>query len=182
MLLKESSSGNSAPNPLDGLDSWKKKVSDKDLRLFIALTLDLAVQQNCLALEGLEMDPDPRLKPQLLVSKPKDYIKMLEKTVKQNRQRLQKAGALAPRHYRATCSYIQQMIGQSIIVKEVSGPEPCPCFLLPFSGERYVSSKEAESEIMNNLPEDAKLYLFGVLELTLWANHFSAFHLGAMQF
>jgi len=169
-LLKEAVSRNTEPDPLDGLDSWKKELSDKDLRLFIALTLDLAVQQNWLALEGLEVDPDTRLQPKLLVSEPKDYIKILEKTVQKNRQSLEKKGALAPSHFRATCDYIQQMIGQSLIVKEVSRPEPCPCFLLPFSGEGFISGDTSELEVMQNLPEDAKLYLFGIAGLRL---HFS---------
>lgn len=169
-LLKEAGPRNTGPGSLGGMDNWKKRLSDKDLRRFVALTLDLAVQQNWLAFEGLEPDPDTRLQIQLLVSNPKEYIKLLEKTVSQNRRLLEKAGVLAPSHFRLTCGYIKQLIGQSIIVKEVPKPEPCPCFLLPFLGEKYVSSRASELEVMNNVPEDASLYLFGMAGMRL---HFS---------
>lgn len=166
ILLKDAGSRNAEAGPLEGSDKWSKKLSDKDLRRFVVLTLDLAVQQNWVAFEGLAGDTGERLQPQLLVSKPKEYIKLLEKTVKQNRQLLEKAGVLAPRHLRQTSGYMKQVLGQSPIVKEVSRPEPCPCFLLPFSGERYISN-QASVEVMNELPEGACLYLFGIAGLRL---------------
>ena len=174
-LLKESGSRNAKASSLDGMDTWKKKLSDKDLRGFVALTLDLAVQQYWLAFEGLQQDLEIRLEPQLLASNPKEYIKLLEKTVSQNRRLLEKDGDLAPSHIRLTSGYIKQTIGQSFIVKEVSGPQPCPCFLLPYLGERYVSNKKSEMEVMGNVPEDAKLYLIGISSLQLHFSDLDAF-------
>ena len=116
-----------------------------------------------------------RLKPQLLVSNPKEYIKLLEKTVVQNRRLLEKDGVLAPSHIRLTSGYIKQMIGQSLIVKEVSGPQPCPCFLLPYLGARFVSNRKSEMEVLGNVPEDARLYLFGISSLRLHFSDLDAF-------
>ncbi len=173
MLLKET--GSRKAGPFDGVDNWKKKLSDKDLRSFVAMTLDLAVQQNWTAFEGLPQEPEARLEPQLLVSNPKEYIKLLQKTVSQNRRLLEKAGVLAPSHLRLTSDYLKQLIGRSLIVKEVSGPEPCPCFLLPYLGDNYISSPEAELEAMDKVPEDAALYLFGMEGLRLHFSNLDAF-------
>jgi hypothetical protein len=172
-LLKEA--GSLKDGTVEGVDNWKKKLSDKDLRSFVALTLDLAVQQNWMAFEGLQQESEARLKPQLLASNPKEYIKLLKKTVSRNRQLLEKAGVLSPSHLRLISDYLKQLIGKSLIVKEVSRPEPCPCFLLPYLGDNYISSRAAELEAMDKVPEDAELYLFGMAGLRLHFNDLDAF-------
>jgi hypothetical protein len=155
---------------LDGVDGWKKRLSDEELRRFVALSLDLIFQQVWLAFEGLEGDIGTRLKPVLLISNPPEYIQQLEKSVSRNRRLLEAAGVPTPEHLKLTSDYMKQLLGPGTVVKEVAEPEPCPCFLLPYSGEGFIYSKASESEARNNIPADAKLYLFKMANLNL---HFS---------
>jgi hypothetical protein len=41
---------------------------------------------------------------------------------------MKRTGLLRPEHLRLTANYVKHLIGEGLIVKEVIGPDPCPCF------------------------------------------------------
>jgi hypothetical protein len=134
----------SSVNSLDGINGWKEKLSDNELRRFVAAQLDVVVQQSLLIARGYvkeAMDQASRHRPQLLVSDPREFIKILEESVLQNRRVLAGSGILIPENLRRSSSYVKRILGQGFIVKEVSKPDPCPCFLSPGGSETlYVIS------------------------------------------
>jgi hypothetical protein len=147
-------------SPLEGLEALMERLSDDELRRFVALTIDSAVQQAWLAIEGLPGGRGPVLPPvEALVSNPREYIRSLEDRVSQNRNLLKAAGVLTREHLRLTSSYMKRIIGQGFIVKEVSKPKACPCFLLLSAGEGFVFNRESLLDIMQKVPEEATLYL-----------------------
>jgi len=129
---------------LDGLDGWNEKLSDDELRRFVALQLDAVVQQAWLAVEGYVKevaDQAARHRPDALVANPREFVKLLEESISQNRSLLEKAGVLSPEHLKQASSYMKRMIGQGFLVKEISKPEPCPCFVSsPPDATLYVTS------------------------------------------
>jgi len=143
-LADEAAARGTKPGPLEGVDGWKEKLSDDELRRFVALALDAIVQQSLLAVEGYSKeasDQAARQRPQALVSNPREAIKLAEEIVSQNKRLLEKAGVLNPEHLKLTSSYMERMIGKGSVVKEVSKPYPCPCFHLSSEdAELYVSS------------------------------------------
>ena len=155
---------------LDGVDGWKKKLSDEELRRFVALSLDLIFQQVWLAFEGLEGDLGSNLKPRLLISNPAEYIKQLEKSVSKNRRLLEDEDVLTSEHLKLTSDYMKQLLRPSTIIKEVATPKPCSCFLLPYLGEEFIFNRESELEARKKIPEDAKLYLYRMANVNF---HFS---------
>jgi hypothetical protein len=146
-------------NPLEGLEASVEKLSDDELRRFVALTIDAAIQQTWLAIEGLPGGRGPILPVQALVSNPREYIESLADRVSQNRNVLKAAGVLTREHLALTSSYIKRIIGQGFIVKEVSQPKACPCFLLLSAGEGFVFNSASMLDIMQKVPKDATLYL-----------------------
>ena len=155
---------------LDGVNGWNTKLSDQELRRFVALSLDLIFQQIWLGFEGLEGDSGTRLKPALLISNPPEYMQLLEGGVSKNRQLLEASGVLTPEHLKLTSDYMKQLLGPGTIVKEVAGSEPCPCFLLPYSGEGPIYNEASELQARNKIPADARLYSFKMANLNF---HFS---------
>jgi hypothetical protein len=127
-LSKELASRGARQRPLQGIDGWREKLSDDELRQFAALTLDLTAQGIWFAFEGLEGIEGSNLKIEQLVSNPPGYIGILKEAVSKNRSRLESSGFLGPEHLNLTSSYIKQLMGEGLIVKEVSHPKPCPCF------------------------------------------------------
>ena len=156
--------------PLDGVDGWREKLSDKELRRFLSLSLDFIFQQIWLSFEGLEGDPGTQLKPALLISNPPEYMKLLEKSTSLNRRLLEEEGVLTPEHLRRASDYMRQLLGPCNTVKEVAKSEMCPCFLLPYLGEGYIYNRASELEARNKIPSDAKLYSFQMANLNF---HFS---------
>jgi hypothetical protein len=76
-----------------------------------------------------------------LVSNPRKFIKLLEKSVVQNRSLLQKAESLSPDRLKVASRYMRRVIGQGFVVKEVSKPDPCPCYKFsPADAALYVTS------------------------------------------
>jgi hypothetical protein len=117
---------------LDGLDGWNEKLSDDELRRFVALQLDVVVQQAWLMVEGYVKevtDQAARQRLNALVSNPRAFIKLLEESVSHSRSLLEKAGALSSEHLMQASGYMKRMIGQGFVVKEISKPDPCPCFI-----------------------------------------------------
>jgi hypothetical protein len=143
-LAQDSVSRSAKPAPLEGLDGWNEKLSDEELRHLVALQLDAIVQQAFLAIGGYEKGFTAlgnRLRPQALVSNPREFIKLLEESIAQNRSLLQKAEFLSPDHLKVASRYMRRVIGQGFIVKEVSKPDPCPCFMSsPADAALYVTS------------------------------------------
>ena len=84
----------------------KEKLSDTELRQFIALQLDGSVQALLLVAEGYmaefkAMESRQRLK--VLRSNPREYIKGLEESVSNNRRLCEKAGILTRAHFGPYC-------------------------------------------------------------------------------
>lgn len=131
-------------HPLDGLNGWNEKLSDDELRRFVALQLDAVVQESFLLFRGFEKEAigqANRWSSQELVSNPRESIKSLEESVVQNKSLLEKAGILSPEHLSMASSYMKLMVSQGFVIKEVPTPEPCPCFLSsPGAATLYVTS------------------------------------------
>jgi hypothetical protein len=53
---------------------------------------------------------------------------MLKEAVSKNRSRMESSGLLSPDHLKLTSNYVKQLMGEGLIVKELSDPDPCPCF------------------------------------------------------
>ena len=129
-LAQDAVSRSAKPAPLEGLDGWNEKLSDEELRRLVASQLDAIVQQTFLIIGGYEKGFTAlgnRLRPQALVSNPREFIKLLEESIAQNRSLLQKAEFLSPDHLKVASRYMRRLIGQGFVVKEVSKPDPCPC-------------------------------------------------------
>jgi hypothetical protein len=143
-MAQDAVSRSAKPAPLEGLDGWNEKLSDEELRHLVALQLDVVVQQTFLLFRGYEkevMAQANRQRPQALVSNPREFIKLLEESVFQNRSLLQKAEFLSPDHLKVVSRYMRRLIGQSFVVKEVPKPDPCPCFMSsPADAALYVTS------------------------------------------
>ena len=143
-LAQDALSRSAKPAPLVGLDGWNEKLSDEELRRLFASQLDAIVQQALLIMGGYEKGfaaLGNRLRPEALVSNPREFIKLLEESIAQNRSLLQKAEFLGPDRLKVASRYMQRVIGQGFIVKEVSKPDPCPCFMsAPADAELYVTS------------------------------------------
>ena len=143
-LAQDAVSRSAKPAPLEGLDGWNEKLSDDELRHLVALQLDVVVQQTFLLFRGYKkeaMAQAIRQRPQALVSNPREFIKLLEKSIAQNRSLLQKAKFLSPDHLKVASRYMRRVIGQGFVVKEVSKPDPCPCFMSsPADAALYVTS------------------------------------------
>jgi hypothetical protein len=131
-------------HPLDGLNGWNEKLSDDELRHFVALQLDAVVQESVLLFRGFEKEAIAqanRWSSQELVSNPRELIKSIEKSVVQNKSLLEEAGILSPEHLRVASSYMKLMVSQGFVIKEVPTPDPCPCFLSsPAAATLYVTS------------------------------------------
>jgi hypothetical protein len=131
-------------NSIDGINGWKEKLSDDELRLFVALQLDVIVQQSFLLFGGIEEKAIAQAnlqRPQTLISNPREFIKSLEQSVVQNKKLLEGTGFLNPEHLRMASSYMKLLISQGYLIKEVPTPEPCPCFLSsPAAATLYVTS------------------------------------------
>lgn len=136
--------GMASGNSLDGISEWQEKLSDEELRRFVAVQLNAVVQKTFLAIGGYEKEvaaQADRQRPQATVSNPREYTKQLEENVAQNRSLLQRAGFLSPDRLKATSSFIKPLIGYGFIEKEVSNPNPCPCFApVPENAAFYVTS------------------------------------------
>lgn len=129
---------------LDGLAGWKEKLSDNELRRFVALQLDVVVQQSLLGVKGYvkeAMDQASRQRPEALVSNPREFIKLLEENISQSRSLLEKTEVLSSEYLIKASGYMKLMIGQGFVVKEISKPDPCPCFISsPADATLYVTS------------------------------------------
>jgi hypothetical protein len=143
-LAQDVVSRGAKPDPLEGLDGWNDKLSDEELRRLVALQLDVIVQQTFLLFRGYKkeaMAQAIRQRPQALVSNPREFIKLLEESIAQNKSLLQKAEFLSPNHRKVVSSYMRRVKGQTFVVKEVSKPDPCPCFMSsPADAALYVTS------------------------------------------
>ena len=129
---------------LYGVNGWKERLSDDDLRLFVALQLDAIIQQSFLLLGGIEekviAQANPQ-RPQALASNPHEFIKSLEKSVAQNTRLLERTEFLNPEFLRIASNYMKLFIGQGYVIKEISELKPCPCFLSsPADATLYVTS------------------------------------------
>jgi hypothetical protein len=130
-LSEEAASRGAKLPALEDIEGWNDKLSDDELRRFVALQLDVLIQQSLLAIGGYVnevMEQAARQRPQVLASNPRDFIKILEEAVSQNKRLLEKAGYLDPEHLSLTSGYMKRFMGQGFLVKEVSKPDPCPCF------------------------------------------------------
>jgi hypothetical protein len=143
-LAEEAAARGATPTPLEGVDGWREKLSDDELRRFVALTLETLIQQSLLEVIGHSKearDQAARQRPQTLVSNPREAIKLAEEIVSQNRRLLKAVDILNPEHLKPTSGYMELLIGKGFVVKEVSQPNPCPCFhLSPEDAALYVSS------------------------------------------
>jgi hypothetical protein len=148
-LAKEAAARGTKPTPLEGIDGWQEKLSDDELRRFVALTLDTLIQKSLLEIKGYAKkarDQAARQQPQTLVSNPRKAIKLAEEIVSQNRRLLEKTGILHPEHFKLISGYMELMIGKGFVVKEVSQSNSCPCFQLsPEDAALYVSPFGAPS-------------------------------------
>jgi hypothetical protein len=133
-LAQDAVSRSAKPAPLEGLDGWNEKLSDDELHHLVALHLDVVVQQTFLLLRGYEkevMAQANRQRPEALVSNPRKFIKLLEESIAHNKSLLQKSEFLSPDHLKVSSRYMRRVIGQGFLIKEVSKPDPCPCFMSP---------------------------------------------------
>ena len=129
---------------LDGIAGWQERLSDEELRRFVAVQLDAVVQKTFLAIGGHEKEATALAnfqRPQATVSNPREFTKLLEESVAQNRSLLQKSAFPSPDRFKAASDYMRHLIGYGFVAKEVSKPDPCPCFE-PFSADAafYVTS------------------------------------------
>jgi hypothetical protein len=53
----------------------------------------------------------------------------MEETVSKYQSLLESSGLLIPENLNRASKYLKRVIGQGFIVKEVSKPDPCPCFV-----------------------------------------------------
>jgi hypothetical protein len=143
-LAEEAAARGTKTTPLEGLDKWREKLSDGELRRFVALTLDTLIQKSLLEIKGYAKkarDQAARQRPQTLASNPREAIKLAEEIVSQNRRLFEKTGILNPEHLKLTSGYMELLIGKGFVIKEVSQSNPCPCFhLSPENSALYVSS------------------------------------------
>ena len=123
--------GMASGHPLEGIYGWRERLSDEELRRFAAVQLDAVVQMTFLAIVGYEKESAAlanRQRPQATVENPREQTKQLEENVAQNRSLLQKADFFSPDRFKATINFLKPLIGYGFIAKEVSKPNPCPCF------------------------------------------------------
>ena len=119
-------------------EGLKEKLSDSELRRFVALRLDAAVQDYLLSVEGFMEElkiMESRTRLQKLRSNPREYIKALEENASESRRLYEKAGILTSEHLGAINDYVKRMLGNGFVLKEVPGSDACPCFDL-FSAEK----------------------------------------------
>jgi hypothetical protein len=131
-LAHKSAQSGAKPHPLDGLDAWDESLSDEELRRFASLQIEVAIQQSLLAVKGQLKEGEAQsslLRPQLLVSNPREFLKTLEDSALKNRRLLADSGILMPENLRLTSNYLKRILGHGFVIKEVSKPNPCPCFL-----------------------------------------------------
>jgi hypothetical protein len=128
--------------PLDGL-AWTEKLSDDELRHLVALQIDVAVQRSLIATKGYikeALDQTPAQSPQALVSNPREFTKTMEETVSKYQSLLESSGLLIPENLNRASKYLKRVMGQGFIAKEVSKPDPCPCFSQGGNDTLYVIS------------------------------------------